>query len=114
MVDRKLIASVALFRGLYDKDRDIYDVIAALLKAAIVFEKKWAFNTTEASHLLESTFGFQIPEAVISTTLRNRLKKKEGIVTFETAPTALPRRGSLIQASSKRSCNPQEQCKIEL
>lgn len=89
MVDRKLIASVALFRGLYDKDRDIYDVIAALLKAAIVFEKKWAFNTTEASHLLESTFGFQIPEAVISTTLRNRLKKKEGIVTFENGTYSL-------------------------
>ena len=89
MVDKKLIASVALFRELYDEDRDIYDVIAALLKAAIVFEKKWAFNTTEASHLLKSTFGFQIPEAVVSTTLRKRLKKKEGIVTFENGTYSL-------------------------
>lgn len=83
MIDRKLIASVALFRELYDKNRDIYDVIAALLKAAIVFERKWAFNTTDASHLLESTFGFQIPEAAVKTTLRNRLKTAQGIVTFE-------------------------------
>jgi hypothetical protein len=60
-----------------------------LLKAAIVFEKKWAFNTTEASHLLESTFGFQIPEAVVKTTIRNRLKKRDGIVTFENGTYSL-------------------------
>jgi len=58
----KLLASVVLFRELYDEGKDIYDVIGALFKAAITFEKKWAFNTTEATELLETTFGFNIPE----------------------------------------------------
>lgn len=82
-MDRKLIASVALFGELYDQDRDIYDVIAALLKAAVVLENRWAFDTTEATDLLDSIFGFQLPEAVVRTTLRNRLKNKEKVVRFE-------------------------------
>ncbi len=39
MQDNKLLASVVLFRELYDGDKDIYDVIAELIKAAIFFEK---------------------------------------------------------------------------
>jgi len=82
MQDNKLLASVVLFRELYDSNKDIYDVIGELLKSAITFEKKWSFNTTEATQLLETTFGFQIPESVIKTTLRNRLKKQEKILSF--------------------------------
>lgn len=83
MQDSKLLASVVLFRELYDEDKDIYDVIGALLKAAMTFEKKWAFNVTEAAQLLETTFGFNVPEAVVGTTLRNRLKNKENLLTLE-------------------------------
>lgn len=83
MQENKLLASVVLFRELYDRDKDIYDVIGALIKAAILFEEKWAFNTTEAAQLLESSFGFQIPEAVVKTVLRNRLKNKENILAFD-------------------------------
>ncbi len=83
MQENKLLASVVLFRELYDEGRDIYDVIGALIKAAITFEKKWAFNTTEATQLLETTFGFSIPEAVVRTTLRNRLKNKENILSLD-------------------------------
>lgn len=82
-MDTKLIASVALFRELYNEQRDIYDVISALLKAAIVFDKKLAFNVTEATQSLESVFGFQLPEAVVASTLRNRLKNKEQVVTYD-------------------------------
>ena len=89
MQENKLLASVVLFRELYDIDKDIYDVIGALIKAAIVFEKKWAFNTTEAAQILESSFGFQIPEAVVKTTLRNRLKNKEKILTFDSGVYSL-------------------------
>ncbi len=83
MKENKLIASVVLFRELYGEGKDIYDVIGALLKAAIKFENKWAFNTTEATQLLETTFGFIIPEAVVSTTLRNRLKNKENLLSLD-------------------------------
>ena len=82
MKEYKLLASVVLFRELYDSNKDIYDVIAELLKAAILFEKKVSFNNTEATQLLENTFGFIIPESVVKTTLRNRLKNKEQIISF--------------------------------
>jgi hypothetical protein len=79
--EHKLLASVVLFRELYDGDKDIYDVMAELLKAAIVFERKWSFNVTEAAQLLDTSFGFKIPEAVIKTTLKNRLEKKQNILS---------------------------------
>lgn len=81
MDERTLLASVVLFGELYDSDKDIYDVIAEFIKAAMIFENKWAFNTTEATQLLSSVFGLSIPEAVISTTLRNRLLKRDHLLS---------------------------------
>lgn len=77
-----LLASVALFSELYDSKKDIYDVIAEFLKAAIIAESKWSFNSTEATQLLEELFDFKIPEAVVKQTLKNRLKK-ENLVSVE-------------------------------
>ena len=81
MDERTLLASVVLFGELYDSDKDIYDVIAEFIKATMIFENKWAFNTTEATQLLSSVFGLSIPEAVISTTLRNRLLKRDHLLS---------------------------------
>ncbi len=83
MHERTLLASVVLFKELYDSDKDIYDVIAEFIKAAMIFENRWAFNTTEATQLLSSGFGLSIPEAVIATTLRNRLLKRDQILSHE-------------------------------
>ncbi len=60
MHERTLLASVVLFKELYDSDKDIYDVIAEFIKAAMIFENKWAFNTTDATQLLSSGFGLTI------------------------------------------------------
>lgn len=75
MKDNRLLASAALFRELYDNNKDIYDVISEFIRASILLNSNWAFNVTECAHDLETTFGFQIPDAVINTCLRNRLKK---------------------------------------
>ncbi|HAI96788.1 MAG: hypothetical protein CL866_08180 [Cycloclasticus sp.] len=75
MKDTRLLASAALFRELYDNDKDIYDVISEFIRASILLNSNWSFNATECAHDLETTFGFQIPDAVINTCLRNRLKK---------------------------------------
>ncbi len=77
MKDKNLLASAALFRELYDNNKDIYDVISEFIRASILLNSNWAFNATECAHDLETTFGFQIPDAVINTCLRNRLKKNE-------------------------------------
>lgn len=71
----ELIASLALFRELYNNDNDLYDVIEELLKYAISQKSQWIFTSCEATVAINSTYAFSIPEAVISTTLRRKVKK---------------------------------------
>jgi hypothetical protein len=81
MTEKTLLASVVLFRELYDSDKDIYDVIAEFIKAALIFGQKWSVNTTETTQLLRQEFELSIPEAVVGTTLHKRLHKRDGILT---------------------------------
>lgn len=74
------IASLALFRELFDSEKDIYGVISCFLKEIIVTEAKFSFTSREITCLLNETFSFQIPEAVVRTSLRriNNLKSENG------------------------------------
>lgn len=81
-MNNKLIASIVVFKELHDKDKDVYDVICEFLKNTIIHTKKWSFNSTEITKLLESEFDFKIPEAVVKTTLKNRLVKN-GFIRME-------------------------------
>lgn len=83
MTEKTLLASVVLFRELYDSDKDIYDVIAEFIKAALIFGKKWTVNTTEATQLLSCEFELSIPEAVVGTTLHKRLYKRDHVLTID-------------------------------
>lgn len=74
MSDKNLLASAALFRALYDNNKDIYDVISEFVRAYILFNSKWTFNASECVAGLKETFEFELPEAVVSTCLRRRLK----------------------------------------
>jgi len=88
MTDQKLLASIVLFRGLYDNNKDIYDVLSEFIRATILLNMKWSFNSTEITLDLENTFGFNIPEAVIKSCLKNRLQKSGEVdlnsVTYST------------------------------
>ena len=75
MKENKLIASVVVFKELLDNNKDIYDIIGEFLKASILEEKKWNFTSTELKNILEKVFDFKLPEAVIKSTLKNRLVK---------------------------------------
>lgn len=74
MSNKNLLASAALFRALYDNNKDIYDVISEFVRAYILFNSKWTFNASECVGGLKDTFEFELPEAVVSTCLRKRLK----------------------------------------
>lgn len=74
MSSTNLLASAALFRALYDNNKDIYDVISEFVRAYILFNSKWTFNVSECVSGLKQTFEFELPEAVVSTCLRKRLK----------------------------------------
>lgn len=75
MEDRRLLASAALFRQLHDNKKDVYDVLAQFIRSAISWSSSWSFNVTECSAILEQYFGFKIPDAVIRTCLKKRLKR---------------------------------------
>jgi hypothetical protein len=83
MVNRKnsgsnYLASLAVFRELYNTQADIYGVIAEFLKSTISTNCKHEFSLTEISELLNDEFGFKIPQAVIKAALKriDFLKKK--------------------------------------
>jgi len=76
MKENNLLASVALFSELYNNENysNVGDILGEFIKAVIVTEKSWTVTTTKLNILLEKTFDFKIPESVIKTTLKNRLK----------------------------------------
>lgn len=105
MSNISLLASAAIFRSLYDNNKDIYDVIADFIRAYILLNSKWAFSSTECTRGVNDTFGFSIPEAIIRSCLRNRLKRnneldiKKGLFTI----TDLFEKSNDIQSKFKAS-----------
>ena len=85
--ESKLLASLVVFRELYDKQKDVYGVIAEFLKEIILINGKHQFNLTEITNLLNNTYDFSIPEAVVNTALRRLdLRKEEGIYFVQNSP----------------------------
>ena len=89
MNEKNLLASVAVFRSLYNntKYNSILDIIAEFIKGAIVYENKFSINSVGLTELLDKVYDFKIPESVIRTTLNNRLKeffkKEKGYYHFK-------------------------------
>lgn len=91
MNENNLIASVALFSELYNNEKytNVTDILAEFIKAVVVQENKWTITSTELTYLLEKIYDFKIPESVVRTTVRNRLKdiviSKDGHYVFNTS-----------------------------
>ncbi|HFD6682099.1 TPA: hypothetical protein ACS724_003264 [Providencia alcalifaciens] len=81
MEDQRLLASAALFRQLHENKKDIYDVLGQFLCSTIVIHQLWEFDVTKCSQKLNSDYGFDIPEAVVKSCLKKRLKKQD-LLTF--------------------------------
>lgn len=71
--ESKVLASLAVFRQLYDQDEDIYGVISEFLTYIIENKGMYKFSATEITDVLNNTFDFLIPEAVVKTSI-GRLK----------------------------------------
>ena len=65
----KLLASLAVFRELYNAEKDVFEIIASFLKDIIKLNKLYSFNLTEITSKLNFTFEFNIPTAVVKTAL---------------------------------------------
>lgn len=72
---RKCLASYSVFREIYDKEKDIYDILAEFIIDAVRTAGIHQFASTEVVELLGKRFSFSIPEAVV----RNALKRIKGI-----------------------------------
>lgn len=82
--ESKCLASLAVFRELYNSEQDVYGIISEFLIEIILSNAKHSFNLTEITHLLNNTYDFSIPEAVVRTSL-NRIKslnKEDGAYTL--------------------------------
>ena len=66
----KLLASLAVFRELYDSEKDIYSIIASFLNDLIRKEKLNVIGINEITEKLNSEFEFDIPSAVVKTSLK--------------------------------------------
>ncbi len=51
-------------------------MLAQFIRSSIILSASWSFNVTECSASLEKFFGFKIPDAVIRTCLKKRLKRE--------------------------------------
>lgn len=97
----KILASLVLFRELYDKEKDVYGVIAEFLNEIIAVNQKRNFNLTEITNLLNSTYDFSIPEAVINTAIRRlNLKKEKGFFIVDNFPKRQDNHLRLLQEKS--------------
>lgn len=83
--ESRCLASLAVFRELYNSEKDVYGIIGEFLKEVINYHSKFTFSLTEITCLLNDTYDFNIPEAVISTSLsrlKDYIKKDQGRYTL--------------------------------
>lgn len=76
-----LLASIAVFAELCNKETDIKSIINEFIKSVYGFESVWALDSVEVMTLLKKHFDFDIPEAVVKACL-NTLKN-EGFLIKE-------------------------------
>lgn len=78
--DNRLLASLAVFRELYNAEKDVYGIISIFLTDLIKIENLYSFSLNEITNKLNSTFEFEIPPAVVSTSLGRLtfLEKQQG------------------------------------
>lgn len=80
---RKCMASLAVFKTLYDKHEDLYTVIASFSELLIHKQQLKTFNLQTFCSKFEDEYGFDLPTAVIKTSLK-RIKSLETDKTYYT------------------------------
>ena len=84
MNTNKTLAGLAVFRSLYDSEKDIYEVIASFLKEIIYKNKLHCFSDVEIAGILNTTYQFEIPIPVIKSALKrvSYIEKANGQYTI--------------------------------
>lgn len=66
-MNNKLLASLTVFRELYNNSRDVYDVISKFIEEVIIHKSIYSFEVTEMKQYLDELFDFQLPEGIIKS-----------------------------------------------
>jgi hypothetical protein len=101
------LASLAVFRELYNSQTDVYGVIGKFINEIISSKGKYSFSLTEITNLLNENFGFNLPEAVVSTSigrLDNIIKEYE-LYTVEKKHKQTGSEVNALQQESIKSSN---------
>ena len=79
-----LIASLAIFRKLYDKKETVYDILFSFIIHILKNNNIINFSTTVIKNLLKENYGFEIPESIIKTSLKKRenIERKKGMYKY--------------------------------
>lgn len=67
---RKCMASLAIFKTLYDEKKDLYSVIASFSQQLIYEQKLHGFSLQEFCNKIKDSYGFNLPNAVVKTSLK--------------------------------------------
>lgn len=67
--NNRLLASLAVFRELYNAEKDVYGIISVFLNDLIKTNNLYSFSLNEITEKLNSTFEFDVPTAVVKTSL---------------------------------------------
>lgn len=77
VVDTQLLASVSLFKSLYNQNKDIFDLLSIFVKYIIKKKRLHTFTEIDIYQALKEEFCFEIPLSVLTTVIRNRIKAKK-------------------------------------
>lgn len=72
MINTKLMSSLAILRKLYDTKRNIYTVLYDFIISIVTNYNIFTFTSIEMKNLLNKYYGFNIPESIIKTALKNK------------------------------------------
>lgn len=73
------LAALAVFRTLYDSKKDIFIILSEFIKECVASRNVYTVTPTQVADFLKEDYGFQIPEAVISTVLSKFTSRENGI-----------------------------------
>jgi len=69
-LDSKCLASYVVFRELYDGNKsDVYHIVSEFAKDIIISRNLFHFGSSEITSMINSEFGFKLPENVVKTSL---------------------------------------------
>lgn len=75
MNNNNILASIALFSKLYDNNKNnIILVISEFIKVVVYEKELYSFNTIDIGRYLKEIFNIEIPDAVIKSVIKKKLK----------------------------------------